>query len=488
MERKDWRQKLLDMTSWHADVDEDFVDEVNRSVLEPAYKRLASEVPEALIPDTETVTLLKDRTSTSMSRVTSATSDEYVMTLGTVIGDGEAVAVDGTWDGIYHIEIYRDGVARPYRYQCREFWIQSQGQFAGQYLVSLDRPWNFPSDTGMTFRLYQPYFYTRDDVSKIQDGRLFANSRVLIRTLPAGFARYTASEDYLGQSVGPTRAISRWTHFQMPAPSKAPGTILSDKGGVWSTTMEPPGTFRYCYTYVWGRKTEDYLSPGGSYDPLWESAPSPESEAFTIDGLPSGAINVSGLPNIDWQQNFDPVSASLRNSHSGWRKRIYRARDSVVEEASTINNIEADGVFYFLAEIDGAEDFFEDDGTFIPEYARRLPESHGYWSWSSLPHQDDDYELDLRVTRRPAALQSDTDAPQVHPEFEPMLLELGLAYLYNLKSRPNDAKIHEDAYKDLVNQWRAQAANPADVVPAIPWVPDYVTTPLWYYPGRYTSS
>lgn len=486
MNREQLRKKALGLRSWQADVDDAFADEVNEYAIDPALKLLAAEVPEAFAPDNETVVVIGDQTSTTLGRTLAATADQYVLDFGTVVLAGsKAINVSGEWDGILHLEISYG--TSTYRRQCREFWQQDVGKtLENHYLVSLDRPWNFPSATGMTFRLYQPAVYTRDDVTKVVDGRLFDSRRMLIQILPAGFVRYAYVEDYRGQSVSTPSYLSRWQHFQLPAPNSTPSAALA--GGTnpptWSSSQEPPGEFAYCFTYTWGRQNAEHKSPGGQQDPMWESSPSPVSAHVTATNLPSTAVILSSLPNIDWQLNFDPTDATqLRNGHSGLRKRIYRARYSVNTGGTTKQNIEAPGIFFFLAEVNGDTTSYTDDGTAIPDYSRRLPESHGYWAWVVSPHQNNDYEMDLRVDRRPAKLLCDSDAPQVHPDFEPMLLDLVLSYICKLDKSPEDAAVYEQAFRDKLGTFRAKEANPADNVPAVPWTPTQDL--VWPYP--YTS-
>lgn len=487
MNRGEWRQKLLDLKSWHADVDDDFVAEVNRAVIDVAYARLASEVPEALMPDTETVTLLADQTSTALGRTVSTTDDLYVLDLGPR-ATGSAIVVDGTWDGIMHIEVVRSN-GDVLRFQCREFWLHdSQDAYDDHYLVSLDRPYIYTTDATLQFRIYQPYFYTKDTVTKLIDGRLFNTNRSLIRILPAGFARYANIEDYRGQSTQPVQVISRGPHFQMPAPNRTP-TVGADPSENWATTQEAPGTFTYKYTYVWGRRAATWKAPGGFFDPMWESGPSPASAAYTVAAVGNDAVLLNGITNIDWQLKFDPNPATLRSGHSGWRKRIYRARTAVTSGGTTEANVEYPGVYFYLAEIDGDTTYYIDDGTAIPDYTRRLPESHGYWGWAAGPHQDQNYEIDLRVTRRPEQLQTDYDEPRVLPDFNDMLILLGLKYLSLLKKQPAEAADFEAQYTTRVERWQAREANPADFSVAIPWVPDYDTyynQPYFY--GRYSSN
>ena len=487
MNRGELRTIVLDRASWHADVDDDFVAEVNRAAIDPAISRLASEIPSAVIPDEETIRLLKDRTSTSLGRTLAATNDTRVMTFGlNSLSGAQPILTDGTWDGMY-LEITRSN-GEILRYQARTFWLQGPGSaYANHYLVSLDRPWPHTSDTGLSFRLFQKFVYTRDDVTSIVDGRLWNSKRSTFRVLPAGFVRYNQVEDFRGTSNSTPALLSRWGVFQMPSPARAPSVVLDPKGSTWSTSQEAPGAFKYRYTYVWGRKT-NVSAPGGSYDPVWESAPSAESASITVPSIPSASVSVYGLPNVDWMQDFDPSPASLRSGRSGWRKRIYRARTSTIAGGTTEDSVEASGVYYYLAETDGDETEFVDDGTYIPDYTRRLPESHGYYSWAASPHTDEDCDLDLRVTRRPPKLGTDTDTPPIHPDFNDMLILLVLKYLCEMDNQPARAADYEAQYVERRSVFQAKESNPADYVPPEPWVPDFgIQHNFSYFYGEFRS-
>jgi hypothetical protein len=150
------------------------------------------------------------------------------------------------------------------------------------------------------------------------------------------------------------------------------------------------------------------------------------------------------------------------------------------------NNIEyPEDVYFFLDEVDGLATTFIDNGSKTPDYARRMPESHGYFKWALHPHANDQYIVDLRVYRRPAALLSDSDAPQVHPEFEDMMLLLFLKYAAMLDKQPAEAQEYERQFLDKVAKWRAKDANPASVVYSVPW--SMLDFGDWYRYGPFKS-
>ena len=478
------REKVADLRSRHVS-GTTFAQEFRRSVVTPALKQLSSDVPEAFIPDEETIVIYKDYTSALMNRKISATTDPYVLDLGaTSAPNATSIVTDGTWDCVYYLEITLS-TGELVRRRCREFFVS--GPLPNErYYVSIDRQWPNNTDTNLEFRLYQPYFYTRDDVTAIVDGRVYDSTQQVLFTVPAGAMRIFCQEDYNGTVTGRPERLSRWGHEQIPAPNRAlVASVPSEDPPVPWLGPEPPGTFKYRYTYVWGKKDGDLTAPGGKYDPMLESSPSPESNQVVMANA-NNAVTLQALVNIDYMQNFDPTPPSLRNTHSGWRKRIYRARSAVVVTGGMQNDIEyPEDIYFFLEEVDGATTTFVDDGTITPDYTRRLPESHGYFRWALHPHQNDEYTVDFRVYRRPVPLLSDNDAPQVHPDYEDMLLLLCLKYAAMLDKQPAEAQEYERQFLDKLEKWRGKDANPSAVIVPVPWtMVDYSD---WYRYGPFKS-
>lgn len=480
MNRAEWRARILNQRSWNAaDADASFEAQVNR-VLDESLKRVAFDVPAAFVPDEERVLLVPDVTQTTHSRTLAVTTDTKVMSLGSTASGG-AITVDGTWDGLMHLEAQSpDGTW--HRRQVREFWEETAGVYAGQYLFSIDRPWRNATDSGMSFRLHQPEFFLRDDTISVEDARVWDSTRTRLSVMPEKFARMVDDEDFRGETKGRPEYVFRSRHFQLDAPNRAPTAALdaSEIAVPW-LGPEPVGAFTYLITYVWGKKS---MAPGGVPDPLWESSPSPASSVVTLANTARAVVLT--LPEIDWQVDFN-VAGSVRASRSGLRKRIYRARSTVAGSAPLKVTIEYPNVYQFLAEVDGATTTYTDNGTVVPDYYRRLPESHGYYAWKVSPHQDAAYEIDVRVLRKPRSLGNDYDAPRVHPAAEPMLIEVALHYLCRIDRAPEESNLHLKNYERLAEQFRAQFANPARIVPAIPWSPSgtRITDPYRY--GRFTS-
>ena len=96
--------------------------------------------------------------------------------------------------------------------------------------------------------------------------------------------------------------------------------------------------------------------------------------------------------------------------------RETRVRFSAMAVAAMMA-IEAPDVYQFLADVDGSDTSFTDDGTIIPDYTLRLPESSGYYGWTMWPTPSSDTEIDLNVIERPPLLLNDYDAILVKPEY-----------------------------------------------------------------------
>lgn len=430
-----------------------------------AQKKFHLDAPAAFLPDWEHVVLLPEHSNADM-RPVSATSDLWVLSFGTT---GVPLGLinpttDGTWDGIYHIEVQTpDGVW--HRRRCREFWVQPGDKtLPNQYLVSLDRPWRNTVDADMPFRLYQPEVFVRNDVDEVLDGKLWWEDRSNLNLLPEAFVMDAQADDFRGTSRGPPSWFYRARREQLDAPVQAPtiGTTVTTWLG-----PEPAGTFKYKTTYVWGRQDAENLAPGGEFDPLLESGPSPESAVATA-ATPFGAAIALAFPNIDYQLGFG-ATGTIRETHSGLRIRIYRARLTVAGSGGT-SNIEAPGVYQYLTEIDGSDGVFIDRGSITPDYFRRLPQSTGYFAFRPVPQQDQRYELDLRVRRRPRKLEISSDVLNLAESGVPAFIELVAGEMARLERAFDEYHDHLRTYRDtLLPAYLGTLEKAAGIIPPVAW-------------------
>ena len=488
------RQRMLDFRAW--DSTGTSFDNRVREAINTALDRLAGDIPEALIPSEEHIVLLPDVVGSDSSVKARLKYDashprtlEFVdATSGGAMGASLNTAwrptVDGSWDGTLHLEVKdNDGVW--HRRQSKEFWRTSP---TGNYYVTLDRPWtsgSTSSDTSMDFRLHQPEFFMTDDVMQVlEPARIYDSTRQQVWAIDTAGAYRQDMVDFQGESKGRPYRFWRGRHFQIPAPRLTPTTeALQEPLTAWAGPVFE-GTFRFCYTYVWGKRDEEWqTSPEGIRDPQWESAPSPVS-VVTAPRDPKDlpcAIRIRAA-NIDAMTGFGNLvsSALARETRSGFRIRFYVARDSVLPAGHGEpgwDNVESAGIFYLLAEVDPATGAAVGDpsasytwnGSAVPDYERPLKHSTGYFAWKAYPHQDARYELDFRVLKMPRKFIHDQDTAPIQRDAVSALLELALHYMCLIDGVDQaGAMQHSERYKILARRYRHRYANPGGVVEPTP--------------------
>jgi hypothetical protein len=93
---------------------------------------------------------------------------------------------------------------------------------------------------------------------------------------------------------------------------------------------------------------------------------------------------------------------------------------------------------------------FIDDGSIIPDYRRRLRDVNGYQSMRLHPPPNSEYDVHMRVVRRPQRLVSSTDAPRIHAEAEDVIHYLALTYLYEHLKDPSGVVRAKALYDEKV--------------------------------------
>jgi hypothetical protein len=417
-----------------------------------ALRRISGDAPEALHPATVHASLFGNRSS-SASGYTLAVNptDRYVLetTIPTVV-DGVTVELwntTGQWDGIFHIEA-QDGIGRYRRRQCREFWKTVDGDNT-TWRVSLDRPWHNATDTGMEWRLHQPYFFLPADIGKIYDLRIWEDGVEKIITASAAHAVTAGEVDYRGNHNGQPYQITREHYYQEPAPRWTPEVSISASD--W-TGNHPRVAARFKITTCWGTRSEEWRASAsgglGTNDPTFESGPSPASAVF--DGTSNNKGIKITLPQRDFMLNFSDQDA-VRATRSGRYHRIYVALSSVAASAGSaqsvsVPQIEADSCYYYLATVAGNLTEYNWTGTTHPDRTRPLPESHGYYAWNAYPPTDSYRELDIRAHRRPQLLEHDQDVVPIPPDVIDPFIECCLYYLCKQDEAETDAAAAEQRY------------------------------------------
>jgi hypothetical protein len=466
------RARLFSFRSW--DSTGTTLDNRVREAMNAALDRVSGDVPEAVVPDDEHVVLLADVVGgdAAVQARLAPTLDARVLLFVTPTGVPLTTGapwlpnVTGIFDGVMHLEIV-DQNGQVHRRQSREFWSQVVGGNPAYY-VSLDRPWDTVAAPGaiLDFRLHQPEFFVSDDVTRVlEPARIFDETRQQIWAIDTGGAMRQDMVDYRGDDKGRPFRLWRGRHFQIPAPTKAPVIAPEDKNP-W-TGPEWEGTFTFVYTYVWGRKDAEWqTAPGGIRDPQWESAPSPPSTVFNHAVEPAESIFITPT-NIDAMMDFG-ASGTLRFSRSGLRVRIYVARTSVrtaTPYGPGFERVETDGKYYLLGEVEPTAGAFLWRGAVTPDYQRPLKHSTGYYAYGVFPHQDQRYELDVRVQRLPKNLINDQDTVPIQRDAVLAYLELCLHYMCLMDGvDQTGANQHIMRYNELCRHFRKRYANPGGVV------------------------
>jgi len=288
------------------------------------------------------------------------------------------------------------------------------------------------------------------------------------------------------------------------------------------------GTWAIRYTYVWGRRDEEWqqspsIAPGGDQDhdgdfdlswayetdsvtstvsrytgisdPVWESAPSPATliEQKDLDGT-DGALVLSAT-NIDSMLGFGD-SAFDRYGRSGLRIRYYVAHiDKKSTGVGRYNAVETNEKFYLLCEVEPTFDHVQAlvgsgieapegltstnkikggrvvwNGSQLYDYYRPLRHSTGYYAWQVYPHQDSRYELDFRVLRLPRKYIDDQDTAPIQRDAVPCLIELALYYVsLDDGNDQTSAQAHLARYHDLMRGFRQRYANVGGCVEPLPF-------------------
>ena len=397
------RTYLFDDRSW-ASTGKTLDGRVNNCLLR-ALREIAGEVPEALVPEDSHAHIRKSRqgSDSDVDATITNTADMKVLKFTIAASSTWVPTVDGTWDGVMHLDI-TDPAGRVRRRQSREWW--SDGATPATYYVSIDRPWFNTGSAPLEFRVYQPEFFLPANTTEVLTPlRLFDESEQMVGQISSGTARRNALPDYQMTVSSKPTDFWRGRFFQMPSPTEAPrvGPVLKDKdvrdpdnGSMYGRYLSwagpvQEGEFEFCYTYAWGRVEAEWGESMGDFkDAVWESAPSPISAPFdhgkefdkSHTGEEIGRAIVIECSNLEEMLDFvgDPLGirlgsgypqadVPLRFGRSGVKIRIYARRTQtypdhglavtdatvtpkIIQATHRLNRTEADGKFYMLAELD----------------------------------------------------------------------------------------------------------------------------------------
>lgn len=482
--------------------------------------------------DTDTISLAADSHTTTV--------DPWTFLADLAVGTTDAVEWDITrrWDGRLIVITDGNGVQRVR--QIQTVFLNDAGT---QYGFTIDRPWdvdNWGSGPFATWRILTRDYFLPPEVVSVDSARVvsedfgrgdmvFVNQDRAEEQGMVGIGRVSGS--------GPPRFAWRQKHVQIPGPNTAPDVEIDDpgkEGGQAWMGPEPFGEFEYCFTYSYGKRDTEWHSQGKGYhlddgglwendvtsyvlskdpvavspnrykEPLFESAPSPVSDAVTVvppeevdDDVwqETGAVCIT-FPNIEFMLGYlakglkSPGSTAFERPHhrrSGWHIRLYRRRktDTYFDTAgvSGANAYEQLGVamsgqhytglqkldiqdgFYLMAEIaldDLNEGKWCDRGEIHPDYRRRLRNVHGYQGFGVYPNPDGEYELEFRVVTQPEELVSDSDVPPIHEPACEALIQLARAMVCG---KINDLNGKNDAMREYRQSLYSVAQEYGDIIP-----------------------
>jgi hypothetical protein len=304
------------------------------------------------------------------------------------------------------------------------------------------------------------------------------------------------------------------------------GTPAVDSDYQWHTTNTlRAGTWAIRYTYVWGRRDEEWeqsplVTPGnnteqdssykltwayepastvvsgvnkysGVHDPVWESAPSP----VTIVKQTSNGALVLSATNIDAMLGFGD-STQTRFGRTGMRIRYYVAHLDADGNKGDFNAVETNYRYHLLCEVEPTYDQVDAlttagkttptsvsalgagarkggrivwNGDQLYDYHRPLKHSTGYYAYKAYPHQNDRYEIDLRVLRLPKKYIDDQDTAPIQRDAVPALIELTLHYVSLVDGNDQTgAQAHLQRYQQLARSYRSRYSNPGGIVEPVP--------------------
>ena len=387
-----------------------------REITNTTLLEFASMFKDALIPGSWTVELWEEFDQGKGGDTIRTTSDPWVLKFGPNT-DTTKLHTDGTWDG-HTIQIQRG--EKYYKYIVRSVWIETDNMDVRTGYLAVDHPIHQAYDG--VYRIQQWVWPMPADVIDVVSGVRNDFGGVNIQIMNSTDAALSGMAPYAYTPMGDTWAVTVQDNYQEPAPTWTPVCTLTDNPSVW-VGPEAPGKFQYCFTYARGCRSAQYNTNGGFTEFLWESGPSPESLAVTVPSNGSAGVRVS-LPNVGWEQNFDPTSG-LRNGHSGLWKLVYKRRFTATGNPSTFKTkVETPGVWQLVAIVRDIQTEWQDDGSVIPDRSRPLFESPGYRRLRGQrpPWRDDRY--DFQVRRTPQPLRTDQDELPISSLAIPAFLDL----------------------------------------------------------------
>lgn len=472
MNLQDIRNAIFSQADWAPTQSPDAITRVDLFINRALFQ-MAQEAPFLFFEETLKIVTIPDKTPDTAAIIAAnpvglpdnlsvVTTDPWVLERNRTGGTAGLIDWDetGRWNSRM-IEL-TDAQDQVHRHRIRDIWTSVVGIGPGgvkNQRLSLYRPWHNVTATTLQYRIYNEAYYLPDDVIEVNSLRLFeAGQNWPLEIIGQFEAEKLSLADTPSQvASGVPRVAYRRGHFQIETPTKAPRLVFNDDDlpvGGWMGP-DPAGEFDYVFTYTWGYRDAELQDFGpeqsmlvqpndARLEPRFESAPSPSAKA-TLTGIGLG-IQIH-TPSIDYMQGFGkdglPGPADPRFQHGGWRKRIYRRRNTVVAASPVLHRAtageeerESINEYLLLFDIPGYQTLVNDQGLVLADYHRRLRDVHGYEALMLYPRPDRRYEIDVRCIRRPKRLADNSDVPPIHVDAMECLLHRALAFLYESQGNP----------------------------------------------------
>ncbi len=421
MTRAELREAVYDLLDWHPDPTDNANEGTNRDIAR-ALSEMVRDHPGRFNEETFKTAIHAPYSVPSGSTLSVLGTDSLVLTRA--LSTDYPLEYTGLWRG-WTIELKEPVTGQWVRRTIRDIFVSGFSD-----MIVIDVPWRNTTDTGIEYRIYQPYIWLPDDIEHVRDvtARDFDNGSWPMKILPQETAyRQERHENLSNQYAGYPYTLFRDTHYHLPAPKEAPAVAVASTPENYFQ-YAPVGTRKYRYTYCFGYHDTRIRSVRGLRDPLFESAPSPASAEASI-ALAGSQVGVTINP-LDYWLGYADAPTKLSYMRSGVKVRIYCAQTSVTAGTSDpYKHVEADEQYYLIAEHDPQTDGvgFNDRGHVL-DRTRPLRSNGSYTGFFLDPLPQETYPTDVRCVRQPLALVDDQallPLPRAHCE---LLAKLAAAY------------------------------------------------------------
>lgn len=401
-----------------------------------AYTRFVTDCPRGVTPRRLYGQLHPEKNSaTEGFKANVVSGDPWVLEFQNSVGY-TGIATDGTWNGLYYIEI-KDSAGRwhPAR-QCLDFWVVSD-----KVRVSLIEPWGNPTATNLEWRLSAPWLWMPAHTLSAPKVTVWDSSNRQLSRVTRARAWGEGLVRWQDDRKGPPEDMWPDEVYQVPAPNRAPICTQAESNWV-GPVNRVKATFKVTRCLGHQEFYSSIKSGSGLRKPLFESSPSPASAVY--DGTDDHkAIDIK-LVDDDFQWSYGPAGLA-RENHSGWYFRLYLSIEDVATTAASgqsFNNpeVEAGKIYYLLDEVPGSQITYTWSGNTQYDMRQRLQQCNGYHGWRVYPHPDQSYFLEMLSRVEPDELVNDADAPVIQAWAVDSFLVLVESEMAKLEQNHDDAR------------------------------------------------